>query len=279
MAETIIKLFDTPYDFLQWATNAPCMWKGDLSSRKERNRDWAGTATYEEAYQLAAYGWPEGLKLLSDKIELVEKIVTPEARPKIRYDVAGYYPNPARAAAGEIFNMAMPVRPENRTQEIIKIRYSIARAARVDSDQIIAFGAALCSYINMLEKQGSYVELEAVAEFKPNDGGPDLSFQFPLKKAGNNLSAASIVFWLAHPAALRRICFSAFERLNVERFYQETYGYPRTTTEVPKGTLYLTINDAGRTFAEGIESIRKKHMSILDKSSPLLSQLRQINLG
>lgn len=281
--DIIIKRFNSPRDYVEWASNAPCLWKGKLESRNaEKDPEWAGTRTYEEAYKLALYGWPEGINLLTKKLELAEQIVPPTTIPKVRYDVAGFYPHPGRAAAGEIFNMASPVRPDTRTKQAIKMRFDIARCRNVDSDTIITFGAAVCSYINALEISGWPVELTAVAENTPSccgRRGPSLSFQFPLKKAGFNLSLGTIVFWLAHPAAYRRIEFSAKERLDVEQWYSGLYGCPLVVTEVNPNILHFNIDDARGSLERDLDTIRRKHLSLLGEASPLTRQVSAFNFG
>ena len=79
MAKKIIKKFRSPNDFLEWATTAESPWTGELSSRRERDSSWAGTANYDEAYKLARYGWKEGLDQLSAQVKVAAKL-SPQAR-------------------------------------------------------------------------------------------------------------------------------------------------------------------------------------------------------
>lgn len=218
----IIQKFDTPFDFLQWATHAPCKWTGSLQSRAEssENTRWTGTRNYEEAYNLALYGWEEGLKMLSDNVKIAEKAIPPITKPERRYDIAGYYPNPARAAAGEIFSMVAFDSGDLKRKPIVRLRTHFGAIANVEVTKIMQWGAAICSYINKLEQSGQSVQLDSASEVIPskneNDSdAPSLSFQFSLKKAGEPLSLATIVFWWGHPSALRRITFSGYEKLNV----------------------------------------------------------------
>lgn len=283
-ANIIIKAFDSPLSFLDWASHAPLLWSSEnCESRRIGNASWAGTRTYDEADALARYGWPEGLKLLVNKIHLADAALEPKpgvGRIK-KHSMAGYYPNPARAAAGEIFSMVQPLRPKTDPGgNLVKIRYDIGRRADVGSSAIITMGAALCSYINMLEESRYVVQLDAYSETRPSmgDGGPDLSFRFPLKKAGCHLSSADLVFWLAHPAALRRIVFSARERLDIERWYRHGYGRPAIVTQPPADTLYLRIDDAGGDVKDCLQNIRRKHKALLRPDANLAKRLDQLKL-
>jgi hypothetical protein len=281
-AEIIIKAFDSPLNFLDWASNAPAQWSsGNCESRKVGNADWAGTRTYQEAEALARYGWPDGLKLLVEKIHLADAALEPKpgvGRAK-KHSVAGYYPNPARAAAGEMLSMVQPLRPKvDPGGNLVKIRYDICRARSVDTSTIMNMGAALVSYINMLEESRYVVHLEAYSETKPSSQGSALSFRFPLKKAGCSLFAADLVFWLAHPAALRRIEFSAMERLDIEKWYAPGYGKATCVTPPPADTLYLRIDDAGRDVKTCLENIRRKHGALLMPNAPLKARLDQLQL-
>lgn len=288
MAEiTIIKEFDSPLDFLEWASNAPVLWKNtDLASRATGlgKSEWTGTRNYEEAYALAKFGWKDGLKMLTEKVELANAALAAKIAPRKqekRYDVAGYYPNPPRAAAGEIFSMVQPLRPKAADYgNFVKIRYDIGRVHTVDTSTIINMGAALCSYINALEKSGRVVHLEAYHEFNPTYGpGAPLSFRFPLKKAGYNLSMADIIFWIVHPSALRRISFAAMEKLDIQYLYEGGYGKPACITSPPSDTLYLRIDDAGDNIKSCLENIRQKHIEILQPESVLKAQLEMLKFG
>ena len=281
-AEIIIKAFDSPLAFLDWASTAPAQWSSrNCESRKVGNADWAGTNTYQEAEALARYGWSDGLKLLVEKIHLADAALEPKpgiGRTK-KHSVAGYYPNPARAAAGEMLSMVQPLRPKaDPGGNLVKIRYDISRARSVDTSTIMNMGAALASYINMLEESRYVVHLEAYSETKPLSSGSALSFRFPLKKAGYSLSAADLVFWLAHPAALRRIEFSAMERLDIEKWYAHGYGRAACVTPPPADTLYLRIDDAGHDVKTCLENIRRKHGALLMPDAPLKARLDQLHL-
>lgn len=266
MPYSIIKTFNSPNEFLEWATKAPTPWRGKLSSREFRSDDWAGTSNFDQAYQLAKYGWEDGLKRLQKYMDIAELIIPVQKTKVWHYSAAGYYPNSGRASAGDPFNMAAPRREELKQKPIIPIRTNISANADVSSDRIMQWGAAICSYVNALEASGFSVELETVSDTYGGSDAPKISFQFPIKKAGESLSLISTVFWWAHPAALRRIEFSAMERLDIEQWYNPGYGKAGTWTKASAGTLDLSIRDACYTIEESIYAIRKKHQDMLDNT-------------
>ncbi len=276
----ILKKFNSASEFVEWASNAPCKWDGKLSSREIYDSDWAGTDTFEEAYELALYGWDEGLKKLTTQVKLADKIVAKYNARQNSYDVAGGYPHPARAVAGDPLNMVVKPYDEIKPKPIVNIRTNFSYAARVKPDRIMKWGAGICSYIKMLESRAYGTELYAVNESTPSNNrsdsnAPNISVQFPLKQAGAPLSLSNVVFWFAHPAAQRRIEFSSQERLPIEEWYEGGYGRAGKVTTPEKNTLALSIKDSGDSLKENLKIIRYKHMRILDDDNPLREDLER----
>jgi hypothetical protein len=260
----IIKKFPSANAFLEWATHAPCLWTGELSSRRTDRQHWYGTANYEEAYQLAKYGWPEGLAMLTKEVNAARKIIPQVVERKKRYDVAGQYPAPGRAAAGEAFAMVRKGQAFKQ-KPVLKVRLNINANAGVPANKIMQWGASICSYIDMIETQGQSVELTTIME--SSSSGPNLSFQFLQKPAHHHLSMSSVVFWWANPSAQRRINFSGKERLDIERWYGDNYGCAENVTEPDEGTLHLSIYDAGQSLEENLEIMRAKHEAMERRTS------------
>ena len=121
----------------------------------------------------------------------------------------------------------------------------------------------MCSYINNLERAGFSTQLDAFEEGKAQ-GGPSISFQFPLKQAGEPLQLANVVFWWGNPAALRRITFSAIERLDIESSYSSGYGTLAIVEPIDKESLFLDINDARGSIKENLDVIISKHKKLLE---------------
>jgi hypothetical protein len=281
-AELIVKKFESPLQFLNWSKDAPVIWKGTLESHtvSTEKTEWTRTENFDEAYHLAKFGWPEGLKLLQREVLLADVALAENSamgRRKL-IGIEGHSPDIPRAVAGEVLNMVRRLKQKTDRQGVVKIRYDMGRLADVSPDTILRLGGALCSYINMLEAINYSVQLDACFETEPSHdyGGPNVSFQFPLKKAGTPLAMVDLVFWLAHPSALRRIKFAAMERLDIERYYSPGYGRSRRITEVPADTLYLRIDDARYNVKQCLENIRSKHMIVLEPHTYLAGHLKKL---
>jgi hypothetical protein len=269
---TIIKKFNSSGEFLEWASNAPCKWE-DPESREKGDEDWHGTNTYPQAYKLAKFGWDDGLKRLSKQVKAAKKLVAPVTKRTRKYDVAGHFPNPARAAAGEPFAMVHKGR-DFKQRPIVKIAVNFGYNADVDSERIMKWGAAICSYIDALEENGFTVEVSSNSQTKGYENH-SLMFEFALKKAGSRMSMASMVFWLAHPASLRRIEFSAMERLDVEDYYGGSYGRAVNNLRSAPEELELFIDDSSNDLARDLETIRKKHLNVMERT-PTQFQARDV---
>ena len=141
----IVKEFNSATEFLEWATSAPCQWKGELESREKGNSKWAGTKTYEEAYDLALYGWEEGLKRLAKEFRKAQRIITPPTTRQHTFDFAGHRPHPARAAAGEPLSMIRESQADIKPKPIINITTNFSYNANIFASKIMKWGAAICS--------------------------------------------------------------------------------------------------------------------------------------
>jgi len=264
----IIKKFDSPLEYLEWASNAPTPWKGRLSSRSTENTHWYGTKNYDEAYRLAKYGWPEGLEKLAKQVDIAATLSPNVPNKRKRYDVAGTTPSPSRAAAGEPFAMATRGK-DFKQKPVITLRTYFCFSSSTDVDSVTKWGAAICSYVNQLSRAGFSVQLDYYNEAKPSSGyDSSVSFQFPLKKAGEPLSLSNIAFWWMHPSSHRRVFFSALERLDVERSYESGYGYPRIVMQPKSDVFFVTIDDARDSIEGCLKVIKQKHLELL-RANPI----------
>jgi len=84
-----------------------------------------------------------------------------------------------------------------------------------------------------------------------------------------------MVFWIAHPSALRRVEFSAMERLDVERYYGRGYGQAVNNLRHAPEELTLFIDDSSNDLTRDLETIRNKHLATMSKT-PTLSQTRDV---
>jgi hypothetical protein len=266
----IEKKFGSPRAYLDWATDEPSPWKGELQSRSG-TYDFTSTRSYDEAYDLARYGWREGLNKLQNASRFAAAVSPPQApAPARRFDVAGTYPHVPRAAAGEIFSMVSRQPPVDRDRTpIVRMEILQGYPCFMETGDIINWGACLVSAIDALEMTGKSVELTMKKEISAS-GGPSLSFSFPLKKAGSPLSLSDLVFWLAHPSANRRIGFAATEKLDVEEYYSDGYGLSEFVTPHPAGVARFAMKEDNKgSFEANMEHIMDKIQRECHLSTPV----------
>ena len=168
-----------------------------------------------------------------------------------------------------------------RDKPIIKICTRLNYGGHTHTDDVIKWGAALCSYINELEKLGLSVQLIGVFENSPcrDKSGPDISLQIQMKAPGQRLSLSNLVFWLAHPSALRRVKFAAFEKMDIQSWYGKGYGRSESFELCGDDVLYLSIDDSGYGIEESLENIAKKHAALNKRMHNAGSKKRRAKLG
>ncbi|GEM_PF-2881089 len=263
----IHKKFYSAQEFVHWIENTPVVWKDKILFSQAEHQHKTQTENFEEAIKLAKYGWPEGLKLLAKEVKDHEEILEIPHRPMKKYDVAGVRPDPGRAAAGDMFSMVVKGNTK-KAKPVLKIATRMTFGGDIPADDVMHWGAAICSYVNMLEREGYAVELtsryenRAPSTFKV---GPDVCVEVLLKKPEHPLALSSVAFWWAHPSSLRRIKFAAFERMDIEKWYSRSYGIADNVLPVPADTLYLTIEDAGDSMQENLQIIKDKHRAIFEQ--------------
>jgi hypothetical protein len=266
-SQDIIKVFPSASAFLEWATRAPSPWRGRLKSRliSDDRTSWTGTETYKEAHKLARYGWRQGVEKLRSSVPVGASTAS-YAVARLRYDVAGSFPDAARAATGDMFSMGTPYNPDREERPVVRMRYDMGVTFCVDPNIIISFGGALLTYVERLELARFPVGIDMCWDLCPSVGSRDsaqVSFQFPLKRVGERLSMSGLAFWVAHPSALRRIGFSALERLDIEKYYGEGYGKPRPFTDTEPGVVRLCAEEAISDSECNLKTIRAAHLAVV----------------
>ena len=261
MREVIEKKFESAEEYLAWASDSPTSWQGRLASRDTSSefQKFCRTKNYEEARHLALYGWKEGLRKIGREVSILQQMARPKPVPIVRHDVAGERPNPARAAASVPDSMIHRDRSDEKTRPIITFEYLSAYPAYTDPDTVIRFGAALTVLIDDLEAAGYRVEVIARDETYPSYyNAPSLSFAYPVKTAGQAVDLGKLAFWLAHPSALRRIGFSAIERMDYEYAYHNGYGRPHFVTKAEPGVTRIHLPNSDQPTMDFLVGIYDK---------------------
>lgn len=214
--------FPTWGDYVNFAVNE----KTDMNpyaqmSRRVGEIEWAGTETFEEAVKLASDGWTEGEKktkalshgLFAHVSHLIE-------RQNVVYDVEGNGIDVAKFLNNEpeCWQKFETELTQGSGHRLVRIVFNFSASSKVSSGVIMARGAAIAALVELLEYAGHRVELIAVQSIEYM-GKPDTpssnnygELRIGVKEFSQNLDMGRVSFALAHPAMLRRIAFSVWER-------------------------------------------------------------------
>ena len=191
----------------------------DRHSRHLKGRSWAGTKTFEEALELAHYGWPKGAARLKDEMDiLVSQLPTRRVVRELHMapvgpgtlDMNRYimgHPEPWHTWRDSEFDDYAP------NGEIIPITYCSSASAGVSAEELHHKGATIAALVDVLEKAGRRVELTCVGGAKEGYGNSrKVIFRASVKNANDPLDIDRVAFSLAHPATFRRLFFSMMEQ-------------------------------------------------------------------
>lgn len=212
--------------------------KEAYASHREKETDWAGTSTFDDAINLARYGWPEGREKMVSGMSEAVALKRPSAYA-LAYDVAGAYPDIVRYVGGDPMNMVTPGWEETNKRQIVPIVINVAASSAVSTEAIINRGVAVLTMIDEIEAAGYRVELTiswcCEANVKPV-GLIDISVI--AKRAEDHLSLDTLAFMLAHPSMIRRVFFAAYEQHAVcDR--DGMYGMPNGTPAYADNCVYF----------------------------------------
>lgn len=213
-----------------WPTNL-------CSSLRVDDPGFHGTSSWEEALGLAWHGWAEGRNLLRRASAAMPRAVL---RDRItRWEVAGAYPDPARAAAGAPDCMVDDGPEEPRPSQSIRLIASISTPWTTPLREFANRGAAILSAAEAAEAQGHRIEI--VVEETSAAWQRGLSASILLKAAGHPADRDSLAFFLIHPSSLRRIFFALMETEADLRPLSSGYGVPMDQPAELRGpgTIYL----------------------------------------
>lgn len=236
--------FDDLYSFWKYA-----MQESDAcnkSSRKNRDLNWSGGLTWEEAKRMALNGWADGMKEIEKYQAKISPIVAQKVlRPVQIYAQAGYNVDIGAFLANEpeCF-IAREFEARNYPGKVYKIVCSISFSAAIKPETIIQRGAMICALIDAIEYAGHRAEVicnDAMSAKERDRNGQNkqngwLEISTVVKKANQPLEMTDLAFCLAHPSMLRRIMFSVAEIEGWSDF-AHNYGYPAEATD--KGDIYI----------------------------------------
>jgi len=235
--EKLISSFDSFGDLLRQAQK-PAVWRGYKASIKTDD-SWTGTRTFEEAMNLATYGWPEGRKKLLDNLQIAAKKQVSRTHAK-NYDVGGMYPDVPMYCAGEPAYMVTQENEIRHSKPIVRLLLQKFVSAMVSSENIMNQGAAILSCVDSLENDGHSCEIEMVLSGAwTRMSGTKQEIRWIAKRAGEPLELDRMAFQLIQPAMFRRILFRINEQNPKAERGNGSYWIPTNSPEVEPGQIYF----------------------------------------
>jgi hypothetical protein len=220
--KTINHRFESLGEMLRFADTTPPTWES--RSSRSKGGDWNGSKDWNEALDFAAHGWPEGRAKMGKALAAAAAASSFDSYPAMALDVAGAYPMPHLAAAGEPFCMVTPAPISERNRPVLRLCIAGAVSSMVNGGEIVNYGAALLTVIDALEAADYRVELSLCFALRSHSQ-TEASFTVTVKQAQEPLELDRLAFVLASPAMWRRLGFAIIETLPQD--FESGYGVPR----------------------------------------------------
>ena len=238
--KTLVLAADSWGDLTDTAARRPSAlgcW-GDASQTRI-GRSWTGTDTFNEAIDLARYGWKEGARRLLTGLESFGVPSTlPAMHPAWDWDVAGSVPDVGAYCAGVPEHMGTPGDVDPSAQPVTRLAVSCAAGWWTKAEQIERFAVALASHVQALQSAGYSVALTWT--WSTDKNRDRVAVRAPLLAPGQPLDMAALAFAF-HPAALRSLAFAVAEQEPDFSVLGGGYGRPRDADpdELEPGTIIL----------------------------------------
>jgi hypothetical protein len=259
------KDFDNVTDMLRYAAQKP----GDHvsgsggSRTTDRDHDWDYKTGWRGALVLARNGWPEGVERVQAARELVklpEAITTLVDKPVPVFCEEGDEVAVDRFLDGESDHwLTFPMQQVTGQGRVAKIRVNITASAAVPASLLEKKGAAVCMLVDALENAG--IRCEIISEICAEASRHQILTTFRLKELSEALDMDRVAYWLAHPAAFRRIGFGLIERICPKEHWGHFscgYGRPADHTAEQEDEIYFPCSMYANDVDEAIERSMQK---------------------
>lgn len=212
MADHVARLTDNPL--------AKEAWDKDRSANP-----WSGSATMQDAINIARTGWPEGARQARD---VLARLDAPRPLQRQRaHGLAGGSVNVGRMLAGNPSHMRQRLNLPGR--KIVTIYVEGTFSAGIEPEQIIMRATIIAAACDRLEQRGYSCEIVTVFTVT-SDGVDGLNCMhqvaLTVKTAGQRLNLDDVVFGIGHPAVFRRFVFGLVECETALQHIWFSQGYP-----------------------------------------------------
>lgn len=184
--------------------------------------EWAGE-TWDDAVEMAYRGDPNEAVHIRQRAESVPQI-RPVTRVAAHWDQAGSSLDMGRFMSGDPECMVRVVR-KRRPSLALRIAVERSISFSVSQEDIRAVGGSVLAVVEALRLRGVQSEIWVTFTVRPTGGGvgQDLSTQIKIQDAGRPIDMDRLAYWVANPAAFRRIGFAMEEHYDKDIRYK--YGF------------------------------------------------------
>lgn len=238
----------------------------------ERSSDWSGSASMEDALQIARDGWSEGIEQAEEILQILN--VEHASQRKRSYGVAGGQVNVGKMLAGNPMHMIK--RPKQPGRKIVTLFVETSMSASIRADNIKTRAVIIAALAEILEREGYSCEIVAtdISRF-----GERCFYQLAttLKAAGERLNLFDTIFGLGHPAFLRRFSFATLSSSDEAWNVCNSQGSPSVmfNSEYPTGRNEFYI----RPLKENVksETLHERVLQMLPMIEPANLPIKIIN--
>ena len=252
----IHRIYDSLPELLEAAKLPPHPEYEGQPSSKNTSFDyykWTQTKNFQEAINLATYGWPKGLKAvykLASKYKEVFQDLLPKQdhATEQTYDIEGEFVDIGRYIQGDPECMVKFIPSNDKVKQGNKLQRIVVNgsfSSMINPESLFIHSALIINLSDAIEMCGFKTEIVMI-NLLANEycGSALLVYQTTLKQFEDFPDFTKIAFCLCHPSMFRRIILSLMEqedndtRRNLYITPDGFYGYP---VQIP--SQLLTTND------------------------------------
>lgn len=213
-------------DFYDYIMNTPYnkIFKNHRLSSETGSKEFTKTYSFDEAVNLFKNGWVDMSTELTQKLNVADKNLRSNRRPKTILSVQGYQ------AVVPLYLNGCPQNMVNSKmvsvkQKIITVNKSVSYSAYTTTKQIEDESVKAMQIVKRLESQGYRCNLNIVlGVFK---GTRRFIVKVRIKNANEKLNVSKLAFPMVHPSMLRRLFFRFIEVYpKVTNVFGYGYGQP-----------------------------------------------------
>ncbi len=199
--------------------------------------DFTGSASFEEAQQLAISGWAEGRDAMGADVEFAKAKQATFKRLDWEYSRAGQRVCVPSYVAGAPMHMMLLDDEDATPLPIVRIFCDIGARFDTSAEAMTRKGAAVVALIDQIERSGQRVELIATQITDTHGQYEEQHIYITVKESFEPLDLDRVSFAVAHPSMLRRVCFRIMEFTFENRV--SGYGGVMKMKDIPEDAMYL----------------------------------------